>query len=172
MQEAMKRAVILGLFASAACADGPTPLAPEAEINGGDVALATASAVKGTGVFSLDQYVFFECAGEVVHNVFQVPYTFHRVVTPSGDYVYVEQWDGREATGTLTGLTTGTVWTRARMVSPYIERSTGGGMTHFVGRVTFTSATAPNIEVREVFHISRNASGEITSQHYELRCIK
>ncbi len=101
----------------------------------------------------------------MVHNVFQVSYRYTLVILPTGEYVYRELWP-YGTIGTITGLSSGTVWTRTE-VSPYVERSTGGGMVTWTGHVRFVSETGPTIDVNESFHLSSNANGDVTADHYE-----
>jgi hypothetical protein len=124
----------------------------------------------GTAVFNFNRTHFFGCAGETVRNVFSVTFSYTRVRLPTGEYVYRELWPRQDAVGTVTGLSSGHVWQRNNLPSPYVERSTGGGMTHFTSHVRFVSETGPTLIVREVFHMSRNASGELVVDEYKASC--
>jgi hypothetical protein len=89
------------------------------------------------------------------------PFTYRLILTPRGDFVYVEHWDTEAVTGTMIGLDSGIVWTRTKNLSPYIVRSTGGGMEHYTFKGTFVSDHGPTIEVHEVYHVSYDANGEL-----------
>jgi hypothetical protein len=134
------------------------------------VAAAAAPAVveKGTGVLEIDQVFFLDCFGEWVHEIGSVTYNYHRVQLPNGNYVYHDLW--LKLASTSYGLESGHVWTINKNVSPYIERSTGGGMTHFTAQTTGVSETGPTIELRNVFHISFDANGELKVDRLEIRC--
>ena len=154
-----------------ACSDGGGPLAADRSIAErlpvqGDIVQA------GTGVFTFEGIVPLDCIGESVHDIVSAPYTFHLITTPSGNSIYVEQWDRENVTGTLVGLTTGTVWTRVNTVSPFVDRTTGGAssMTAFVAQAEFVSETGPTFIGRDIFHISRDANGRVTSEFHEFRC--
>lgn len=155
-----------------ACSDGGGPLA--ADRTTADLLPVQSDVVEsGTGVFTFNGInPNLACIGEGVRSVVHAPYHYKVHTTPSGNTVYVELWDHKSVTGTLTGLTTGTVWTRTRTVSPFIDVSTGGDsrMTMYIVRATFVSETGPTIEAKEVFHITRDASGRVTSEHYSFRC--
>src|SRR5688500_17157543 len=143
------------VVAVAGCSDTTGPNNPEAQPQ------RSAIRTSGTGVFTVDAVTWHPCLGEVVHTVLHAPYTFHLVRNPNGEYVYHEQWDSHAITGTVTGLTSGTVWTRERFVSPYTERSAGGGMTHYTFGGFLVNESGVTVQVREVFHVSRNATGEL-----------
>lgn len=165
----LRSLIALTLFAGAtACTE---PLAPPTGPDGVPVQ-ASADIVRGTGVFTFDGLAWFECAGETVRSVVYAPYTYQLVQMPTGEYVYTERWDTDNVTGTLYGQESGHVWTRQHNISPYIERSTGGGMAHFTFTALFVSETAPTIQVQQIFHVSRSATGDITAQKVELRCVR
>lgn len=130
----------------------------------------SASVQSGISTFSFDRVHWWGCIGERVHNVFVVTYSYTLVQLPTGEFVYRELWPNGGAVGAVTGLTSGHVWTRDSGPSPYIESSTAGGRTTFTGLVRFVSETGPTIEVREVFHLSRDASGEIRVDEYMASC--
>ena len=131
----------------------------------------SASITDGTGSFSFDRVQYWDCAGEMVHNVFQVSFNWTRVDLPTGDYLYREPWHVNGVSGSITGLSSGIVWLREHMISPYLERSMGGGMVEFTGHVRFVSENGPNIQVNEVFVVSSNANGEQTVDFYRSDCI-
>jgi hypothetical protein len=134
------------------------------------VSAAAAPAVveKGTAVLYLEGDVYSDCFGEVMHFNHVIPYRYHRVQLPNGNYVYQELWI--DSTLTAVGLETGTVWTAEKNVSPYIERTTGGGMVHFTDMVTWVSDTGLTIELRSVLHLSFDANGELRVDRLEFRC--
>jgi hypothetical protein len=125
----------------------------------------------GSGVFTFDGDVFLDCLGEVVRSVIAAPYTYRRVLTPTGDSLYVEHWNNKEITGTLTGLTSGLTWNRVDNVSPLVDRSMGGGMTMYTFKGTFVPvSTGPTIQAHERYHVSRDAKGNTRVDMYEFRC--
>ena len=116
----------------------------------------------GSGVFVVeDEVVWFEPVGEYVLVSVYAPFTYRLILTPRGDYVYVEHWDAEAVTGTMEGLSSGIVWTRTKNRSPYIVRSTGGRMEHYTFKGTFVSEDGPTIEVHEVYHVSYDANREL-----------
>lgn len=125
---------------------------------------------RGEDVFTFDQIIWLECVGEYVRAIVYAPYSYHLVLTPTGDFIYHDLWKPQDITGTLTGQSSGIIWTRARNVSPFISRSTGGGMEHMVGTVLFTSETGPDLLIHEVYHSSQNANEEVTAEFYLSRC--
>ena len=155
--------ITLIVVAAAGCSDSTGPVADVS-------AQFEASAVTGTGAFTADNVVFFPCVGEVVHTVVNAPYTFRLLTLATGEQVYHEHWDPHAVTGSITGLTSGTVWTRDRNRSALIDRTTGGGMLHFTFTGIFVSDTGPTLRINEVFHTSRNAAGELVIEKYEFNC--
>jgi hypothetical protein len=109
-----------------------------------------------------------ECTGEPVLEKASIVVNYHRVQTPKGDYVYHDLW--LDATGTLTGLESETVWTLKKFVSPGIDRSTGGGMVEFNTSKTYVSETGQRITLRAVYHVSFDANGELRVDHFEWGC--
>ena len=150
----------LALLAGLAGCAADDPIAPE----GGTAlaALAPADVQKGTYVFTYDKVQYWGCAGEMIHNVFELNLQYTRIVLPNGNYVYLELEDPMVVVGTITGLTSGTVWQR-REVSAWVERSTGGDGFTFAGTVIFSSETGPTIVVQWVTHFSYNANGDLTA---------
>ena len=151
-----------------ACADGRDATAPDAP--GSITRLDAAAVTRGTGVFTFNRVHFWACVGERVHNVVRMPFQWTQVVTPNGDLLYRELSPNAEGVGTVTGLTSSHVWRRDVKASPFIAHTMGGGMTHFTYQGRFVSETGPTLAVHEVFHVSRNASGEITVEHHEVSC--
>ena len=165
----------LGLFAALAsvlliaCTDRPT--APKRTIAPNQSSSAAASVESGTGIVSVDVVLFWECAGEDVHNVFDVNYKYTLVELPNGRTTYREIWLNTVGAGTITGLTSGTVWRRDIQASPYVLHTGGlGGSEGFVGKVRFVSETGPDIDVRERFRLVVNANGELTVDDYSITC--
>ena len=116
----------------------------------------------GSGVFIVEDVLeWFEPVGEEVLISVYAPFTYRLILTPRGDFVYVEQWDTEAVTGTMIGIDSGIVWTRTKNLSPYIVRSSGGGMEHYTFKGTFVSEDGPTIEVHEVYHVSYDANGEL-----------
>lgn len=132
--------------------------------------LSSATTERGTGTFGIDATFFWACAGEVVHNVFEVTFAYSRVVLPNGEYLYHEVWPNSTGVGTLTGLSTGTVWRRDVQSSQYIERSSGGGLVAYTYKGLFVSETGPTLDVQEVYHLSTSANGSVTVDNYSFTC--
>lgn len=156
------------LLLLAACSEGapPSPLAAPL-VRQADAATVTS----GTGVYVFQADVpFHECVGEVVRADVRAEYTYRLVRTPKGDALYVERWTPQSTTGTLTGLTSGHVWVRTRTVSPFISHTVGGGVTHYTFRGTFVSETGPTLEVREMFHVSADATGTVRVERVQMKC--
>ena len=149
---------------------GPTRLAAVRSAPS-DPASRSASITEGTGTFSFDRVHYWACIGEMVHNVFQVSFEWTKVELPNGEYLYREPWHVLGVWGTITGLTSGTVWYREHGISPSIERSMGGGMYEYTGHVRFVSETGPTILVNEVYHLSSDANGKTTVEFYNAECI-
>src|SRR4051794_36476609 len=104
--------VIAATFA--ACADNVA--APEAlEVAPGGIAplqtVAVASSgaeqASGTGVFAGDGSSYRECLGEVVHVHNEIPFRWHRVVTPSGNVMFSDPFIPNAGVGQTEGLTSG-----------------------------------------------------------------
>lgn len=129
---------------------------------------APAVVEKGEGVLNIEEEFFQECFGEVLHSIGTIPYTYHRVQLPNGKYVYHDLW--LNPTFVAVGLDTGTIWTLAKNVSPFIDRTTGGGMTHFTAMGTWVSDAGEKIELRNVFHVSYDANGNLKVDRLEIRC--
>lgn len=169
---ASRTLIVFGIAGLSAACDkaitGPTQLATA---RSAPVSRSAASVTDGTGSFSFDAVHYWSCAGEMVHNVFQISFTWTKVELPTGEYVYREPWHVNGVSGSITGLSSGTVWLREHMVSPYIERSMGGGMVEYTGHVRFVSETGPTIQVNEVFVLNSNANGEPTVDFYNAECI-
>ena len=122
---------------------------------------------KGTGVLNFESENYNECVGEVLYEIASITYDYHMVTTPNGEYVYHDLW--LNLSSTLIGES-GTVWTLKKNVSPFVDRSTGGGATHFTARTTYVSDTGQTLELRSVFHISFDANGELKVERGEFRC--
>ena len=128
---------------------------------------APAVVEKGTAHFAVEADFPIDVLGEDVHLSWSVSYNYHVVTTPGGDTVYHELWLNPSATLTAES---GTVWTLKKTVSPFINRSTGGGMTQFTERSTYVSDTGQILELRNKFQISFNANGELKIDRFEVRC--
>ncbi len=111
------------------------------------------------------------CLNETVRGGVEIPYRYHLTVTPSGHTILVETFIPGTGTGTLLGLSSGTIWTLDRVVSPYVERVTAGTSVQFTANIWWVSETGPTLNIHSVFHISTNARGEITATKVDLgRC--
>lgn len=130
---------------------------------------APAVVEKGSGVIN-DEYesIYIECFGELLQITAVIPYTYHRVQLPNGEFVYHDLYLRANIVG--IGKDTGTVWTMEKITSPLIERSTGGGMIHTSSRDTWVSDTGERVEVRISFHLSFDANGNLRVDRFEVRC--
>jgi len=163
-----------------ACGESTGPLSPvNPDLSAGEgpefvnaTADAGATVEEGTGVFTFDGIVFFDCVGEDVRSIVYAPYTYRITETPGGNLIYRETWDTEAVTGTLIGQTSGIVWQRTNNVSPLVQRSTGGasGMFHYTFKGDFESDVGPDLKVHEVFHLSWNAAGELTAEFHKANC--
>ena len=154
-----------------ACTDGGGPLA--ADRTTAEFLPVQSDAVEsGTGVLEFEGTLALACLDEEVHEVLNAPYNFRLVTTPSGNTVYLEPFDHKLVTGTMTGLSSGTIWHRTTTVSPFVSRSTGGngGMTHYTSMAKWVSETGPSIHATQVFHLSFDASGRLTAEHSSFSC--
>lgn len=129
---------------------------------------APAVVEKGEGVLNIEEEFFLECFGEVLHSIGTIPYTYHRVQLPNGNYVYHDLY--LNPTFVAVGLDTGTIWTLAKNVSPFVDRSTGGGATLWTSMQTWVSDAGEKVEVRNVFHVSYDANGNLKVDRLEIRC--
>jgi hypothetical protein len=125
----------------------------------------------GKDIFVFDGVVSFGCAGELVHSVVNAPYEYQIIERPTGEYASIVSWDADQITATLTGMTTGMIWTRERNHSPDIRRFTGGVTARYTLDGIFVSETAPTFDIQEVFEVTRNEIGVITDTRSRiLRC--
>lgn len=163
----MSAAVLLLL----ACSESGGPLSTESAVVATNGRAPAAAMTTGSGVFSWEGVnIRYECLDEPTYSVINAPYTYHLVVNLNGDEVYVEKWDKKAITGTLTGLVTGRVWTRVDNVSPMVIRTAGGGMTHYTFRGTMVREGGPTLEFRELYHVSRDANGELRVENWKYNC--
>ena len=137
--------------------------------------LATAAAAgatqeKGEGAYVVDATFFFSCVGERIHERTVIPFRYHATTTPSGNTVFVDQFIPGAGTSTIVGLTTGTVWTLRRVVSPEVIRTTAGELFRFTANIWYESETAPTLHIHSQYQIVQNAHGEITAEKNNLHC--
>lgn len=171
MKRLLRTLVTIAVLAplASACDGSAPPTAP------GTTALASGTAnaadvSTGTGTFTHSAVGYFSCAGEDVLSVVNAPYIYRTVQTPQGTFLYVERWLTDQVTGTLTGQTTGTVWTREGNVTVYVERHGSGDLARYAFRGYFTNEAGDRILVNELFHVSQNVNGELTVDKYEFNC--
>ena len=123
----------------------------------------------GEGVFVSSGDYNLNCLNETVREAgTEIAYRYHLTVTPSGHTIFVEPFIPGTGTGTLLGLSSGTIWTLDRVVSPYVERVTAGTSVHFTANIWWVSETGPTLNIHSLFHISTNANGQITAAKVDL----
>jgi len=123
----------------------------------------------GEGVFVSSGDYFLDCLGETVREVHtEIAFRYHLTVTPGGGTILVDPFIPGTATGTLQGLTSGTIWTLDRVVSPEVIRVTAGQMHTFTANIWWLSETGHTLNIHSLFHMSTNAIGEITSAKVDL----
>lgn len=165
----LRREALAGLvlMVLAGCSDAP--LSPMGLAEPARAALSAATVERGTYDFSFDAYQYWDCVGEDIHNVINGTARYSTVTNDQGS-LYRELWFSDRDAGTITGMTSGTVWRREIKASPFRTSDLGGGRTGFVYRGRFVSETGPTLFVREVFHTSSNAAGEVKVDNYEFTC--
>lgn len=172
---ALRALTLAGILGSSAACDNASSIA--SPVQGASVSparrspapLSSANVTNGSDTFVFDQTHYWGCAGEMVHNHFEVTYDYTLVELPTGEHVYRALWP-TGVLGTITGLSSGTVWVRERTLAPQIQRSTGGGMESYTVLAWFVSETGPTIQVHENYHLSANANGEVTADVYSSDC--
>ena len=123
----------------------------------------------GEGVFVSSGDYFLDCLGETVREVHtEIAFRYHLTVTPGGGTILVDPFIPGTGTGTLQGLTSGTIWTLDRVVSPEVIRATAGQSHTFTANIRWLSETGPTLNIHSLFHMSTNAIGEITSAKVDL----
>lgn len=124
---------------------------------------------KGEGVFVESGDFVLDCLSETVREVHtEIVFKYHLTVTPGGGTIFVDRFIPGTATGTLVGLTSGTIWTLDRVISPEVIRVTAGEMHTFTANIWWVSETGPTLNLHSLFHISTNANGEVTSTKFDL----
>jgi len=119
---------------------------------------------KGEGLFVSSGDYSLDCLSETVREVHtEILFRYHLTVTPGGGTVLADAFIPGTGTGTLVGLTSGTIWTLDRVVSPEVIRVTAGQMHTFTANIWWVSETGPTLNIHSLFHMSTNANGEITS---------
>ena len=133
------------------------------------VSISAAPAVveKGEGSLAFDEHFYSDCLGEWAYEIASVTYNYHLVLTPKGDYVYRDLWLNLSSVVTTES---GTVWTLKKNVSPFVDRSTGGGGTLWTTQLTYVSDTGQTQEIRRQFHISFDANGALRVDRFTERC--
>src|SRR5690348_10714262 len=122
-----------------ACADGVAAPAARQRASGGlflaeaaPTASSGAQQTQGTGTWVGDGNVYFDCLGEVAHVHNEMPFRWRQVVTPSGNVLFSDPFIPNAGTGQAVGLTSGTIWTLDRVVSPEVINVNAGVEQHFV----------------------------------------
>ena len=166
------RKLYLALILSLVLACERDPVAPA----GAEPVLKPAFAAyqeKGEGVFVSSGDFVLDCLSETLREVHtEIPFRYHLTVTPGGGTIFVDRFIPGTGTGTLVGLTSGTIWTLDRVVSPDVIRVTAGQMETFTANIWWVSETGPTLNIHSLFHISTNADGEVTSAKFDLGTCK
>jgi hypothetical protein len=149
-----------------ACADVEAPSGPA-----GATLQVGAVQERGTGVFIGDGTIFFDCLGEYVHVHNEFPLTWHRIVTPSGNVVFKDPFVPNGGSGRAEGLTSGTIWTIDRVISPEVIITNAGQKAFFVAITHWVSETGSSFTVHNTFHFVQNANGDVLVNSFESRCI-
>jgi hypothetical protein len=132
---------------------------------------APAVVEKGTKVAFWDQIVdLTPCIGEWVHDSGSVTYKYHVVVTPNGESLYHELWLDGNASGTIVGLTTGTIWTLEKIVSPCIIQTTENGMMHWTSLSRAVSETGATLQFNSLYDGWFDEDGELQVKVYRCNC--
>lgn len=165
-------------FVLGGCGDEVT--APVTQLSGAASAAAPAPTTTvssgaaqdwGTGVFVGDATVYRDCVGEFVHVHNEMPFRWHRVVTPSGNVMFSDPFIPNAGTGETVGLTTGRIWTLDQVVSPEVIHTNAGMEASFVAVLHWKSETAPDFTMHNTFHFVQNANGEVIVNSFESRCV-
>lgn len=123
---------------------------------------------KGSGVVDDAGGYYNECLGQNITWWVHAPYTYHVVTLANGDYVYHDMWF-KDVTGEILAQD-GTVWTRTGQVSPFVDKTTGGGATHYTSRVTFVSEDGRKMEIRATVHVNFDANGKLRANFEFINC--
>ena len=161
--------ITASLALTMACADSPVVAPPDQRSAPRESVTLSTAVTNGTGTFSVDAVQFWDCVNEDIHNVFEASYTYTLVELPNGQTTYRELWLNQIA-GTITGLSTGTVWERVVQASPYVHITGPAGSEWFIYKGKFVSETGPTIDVREMGRLVTNANGEVTIDDYAFTC--
>lgn len=178
MKTALKRVTLCAIaIAVTACADRATgPAAPDAAssdaASSSVLASASGGAVResGYGVFVGDGTRYLDCIGEDFHVHNEFPFQWFRTVTPSGNVVFKDPFI-KGGFGHAEGLTSGTVWTVDRYVSPEVITTSAGEHAFFVAIVHWVSETGPSFTIHNTYHFVQNANGDVKVDSFESRCV-
>ena len=125
----------------------------------------------GEGVFVSSGDANLDCLSETVREVHtEILFRYQSTVTPGGSTILFARFIPGTATGTLVGLTSGTIWTLDRVVSPEVIRVTAGESLTYTANIWWVSETGPTLNIHSLFHVSTNADGEVTSEVELLTC--
>ena len=166
-------ATILSVLAAGVCACTDRVTAPESVPVRGPVVLSATAANQewGTGLFVGDGTRYLSCLGEYVHIHNEMPFRWHRVVTPSGNVTFSDPFIPNAGTGQTSGLTSGSVWTLERVVGPEVITTNAGVEAQFVAVLHWASETGPDYTLHNTYHFVQNANGEVTVDNFESRCV-
>jgi hypothetical protein len=159
----MKRCVpwFLGAILLGACDKVSDPVAPAVDPPG-----FRASQFTDNSVFPLDRYVYVSCAdgglGEFVHLTGNLHGLFHVTVSTSGTFMIKGQFQPQGVSG--TGETTGTKYQATGVTQDMSHFGhIGQVFTHINNFRIIGQGPGNNFLVHEVFHITVNANGTVTS---------
>ena len=173
MKTALKRVTFCAIaIAVSACADRVAGPATPDEASSSVLASVSGGAVKesGYGVLVGDGTRYLDCIGEDFHAHNEFPFKWSRTVTPSGNVVFKDPFiEG--GFGRAEGLTSGTVWTVDRYLSPEVITTNAGEHAFFVAIVHWVSETGPSFTIHNTYHFVQNANGDVKVDSFESRCV-
>jgi hypothetical protein len=150
-----------------ACAE---PLAPTPRSGSHDPALS-ASVSSGTTAFEGHGSSYQDCVGEVLQFNVHIPIRYRRVVSASGNILFVDPFIPQGAFGTATGQTSGTVWTLDRAVSPEVIHSNAAGESEFFTTNNwFVSESGSRLNFHNTGRFRQTADGEVVVDNLESIC--
>lgn len=173
MRTALERATFCAIaIAVSACADRVTGAAAPDVASSSVLASASGGAVheSGYGVLVGDGTRYLDCIGENFHAHNEFPYQWFRTVTPSGNVAFRDPFI-KGGFGQAEGLTSGTVWTVDRYLSPEVINTNAGQQAFFVAIVHWVSETGPSFTIHNTYHFVQNANGDVKVDSFESRCV-
>jgi hypothetical protein len=161
------KVVLLVLLPVAACHDAA---APEGIQLGFSALASAATRTSGTVVLTGEGTSFIDCVNEELSFHASVAMKYNSITTSSGNTVFSDHFVPGSATGTAVGLTSGTVWTLKRDISPEVITVQAGSTAFFTQSILWTSETGSSFTLHHNFEFVQNANGEVTVNRFESRC--